>query len=357
MARRAEFQVPSIYEIRVLRRILFVLAAFSTVVLAAQDSNPTTFHVYVNLLQIPVLVIAPNGASAAPIAESRFAISLDSGPKFRPTHVRLEGEDPIALTVVLDVSGSGRSLMPGIDEAIAALAPLSLHPADRVSFYALGCTLNVARVASTEEVVADQIQLKLGVEAAMRSGPGGGRANARTPCTPKVHLWDALAYVTQQMSERPGRRVILVISDGQDKGSANTWNNLRRFAAASAVSIFGITDDSTSAQHMKAEDIFQSLCQQTGGIVLSANRRTLHDKLKEITDRVRGRYIVEFPRQDRAKAGAHSFLVTIDNSDSLILSSGISVPMADPHVLADPMTVPKNPAAEPEMGDRRVLSQ
>ena len=191
----------------------------------------------------------------------------------------------------------------------------------------------------------------------MRSGSHGGRANAGTPCTPKVHLWDALAYVTKQMSDRPGRRVILVISDGHDKGSANTWNNLRRFAAASAVSIFGITDDSTDLQRMKAEDIFQSLCQQTGGIVLSANRRTLQDRLKEVIDMIRGRYIVEFPRQDRAKAGAHSFLVTIDNSDALILSSGISVPMPDPHVLADPMTVPKNPAVAPQVGDRRILSQ
>ncbi len=357
MARRAEFQVPSILGIRALRRILCAFAAFSTVFLAAQDSSPTTFHVYVNLVQIPVLVIPPSGASADPIAESRFAISLDSGPKFRPTHVRLEGEDPITLSVLLDGSGSARSLMSGVDEAIAALAPLSLHLADRVSFYALGCSLTVARVASVEELVADRSQLKLGVDAAIRSWSSGDRANVGTPCAQKVHLWDALAYVTKQMSDRPGRRVILVISDGHDKGSGNTWNNLRRFAAASAVTIFGITDDSNDLQRLGAEDVFHALCEQTGGIVLSANPRTLQDRLKEVTDMVRGRYIVEFPRPDRAKAGAHSFLVTIDNSDALVLSSGISYPMPDPRVMADPMTVPKNSIAEPEAGNRHILSQ
>ena len=357
MARRADFQVPLVLRIRLLRRMLCVLAVFSPVLLTGQDSTPPTFHVYVNLVQIPVLVIAPPGASTAPIAESRFAISLDSGPKFRPTHVRLEGEDPITLSVLLDGSGSARNLMSGIDEAIAALAPLSLRPVDHVSFYALGCTLNVARVASLEELAADSTGLKLGVDAAIRSWAESRRAETSSPCQQKVHLWDALAYVTKQMSDRPGRRVILVISDGHDKGSVNTWNNLRRFAAASAVSIFGITEDSTDLQRMEAEDVFRALCEQTGGIVLSANRRTLPDRLKEAMDMVRGRYIVEFPRQDRAKAGAHSILVTIDNSDALILSSGISVPMPDPHVLTDPMTVPKNPGVAPEVGDRRILPQ
>jgi len=159
------------------------------------------------------------------------------------------------------------------------------------------------------------------------------------------------------MSDRPGRRVILVISDGNDKGSVNTWNNLRRFAAASAVSIFGIIEDSTGSQHLVTEDVFHALCEQTGGIVLSANRHSLPGQLRRMIEMVRGRYIVEFPRPDRAKAGAHSFLVTIDNSDALVLSSGISYPMPDPRVMADPMTVPKNSTAEPQAGDRRILPQ
>jgi hypothetical protein len=48
--------------------------------------------------------------------------------------------------------------------------------------------------------------------------------------------------------------------------------------------------------------------------------------------------------------------VTIDKSDAFIRSSGITVPIADPAVLADPMTVPSDPSRTPEYGSRRILT-
>src|ERR1700690_3084897 len=68
---------------------------------AAQDEAPT-LHVYTNLVQVPTLVLNRNGRPPAPIAEDRFFVSVDGGPKFRVTHARLEGDDPISLAIVLD---------------------------------------------------------------------------------------------------------------------------------------------------------------------------------------------------------------------------------------------------------------
>ena len=45
--------------------------------------------------------------------------NIDSGPWFRATHVRQEGDDPISLSILLDVSGDAAELMPKIDDAIA----------------------------------------------------------------------------------------------------------------------------------------------------------------------------------------------------------------------------------------------
>ncbi len=73
--------------------------------LAAQDEAIPTLHVYANLIQIPVVVLSPFHMPLAPIAPSRFSISLDSGPQFRPTHVRTEGDDPISLSILLDARG------------------------------------------------------------------------------------------------------------------------------------------------------------------------------------------------------------------------------------------------------------
>ena len=61
--------------------------------LTPQDQPIHTLHVYTNLMQIPVLVLSAYRTPMATIAASKFSVSIDSGPRFRPTHVRLEGDD------------------------------------------------------------------------------------------------------------------------------------------------------------------------------------------------------------------------------------------------------------------------
>src|SRR5215469_15739200 len=128
-------------------RVLCVLAltALGLLPLAAQngqstqDDNTSTLRVYPDLVQIPTLVLGKNHEAIPPVAESRFFVSLDGGPKFRVTHARLEGDDPISLAILLDVRQPEASLMGRIDDAIAGLAPLSLTARDQLSVYALDC--------------------------------------------------------------------------------------------------------------------------------------------------------------------------------------------------------------------------
>jgi len=307
-----------------------------------------TFHAYSNLLQIPVLVLSPSFKPLPHIPASKFAISLDLGPKFRPTHVRLEGDDPIALSILLDVSDSDTDLMRGIDDVIAGLSPAFLHRSDHVSIYALDCTLK----RSLYDAPADRTQLKDGVEVALRSW-NGRRQQKQARCDKAVHLWDALAFITENMLSLPGRRVILAVTDGQDKGSLNTWNQLKVFAAASGVAIFGMTRHEPLAS---PEAVFELLCGGTGGLVLRTSKGRVSQELERFTILLRERYILEFPRTDNAASGRHSFDVTIANSNALIRSTGISVPIADPRILADPTTVPSDPANAPQIGKRHILT-
>jgi hypothetical protein len=320
----------------------------SAALLYGQSSPPVTLHAYANLLQIPVLVLSPSLKPLPLIPASKFAISLDSGPKFRPTHVRLEGDDPIALSILIDVSDSDTDLMRGIDDVIADLSPTFLRRSDHVSIYALDCTLT----RSLYDAPADSTQLKDSVEVALRSW-NSRRHQKQARCNKAVHLWDALAFMTENMLSLTGRRVILAVTDGQDKGSLNTWNELRVFAAASGVAIFGMTRHESLPN---PEAVFQLVCGRTGGLVLTTNKGKVSQELERFTTLLRERYILEFPRTDSAASGPHSFDVTISNSNALIRSTGISVPIADPRILADPTTIPSDPAHAPQMGKRHILT-
>jgi hypothetical protein len=325
--------------------------------LSAQDEATTTLHVYTDLIQIPVLVLGADREPIAPIAPSRFSVSIDGGPKFQVRHVRREGDDPISLSILLDVSGQAKELMPKIGEAIAGLAPLSLSPRDHVSIYALDCSL----IRSSNDVPAEKGELKRGVDTALQPSTSRGEGKHGAGCGRAVHLWDALTFVTHALSSLPGRRVILVVSDGNDRGSKHSWNALRTYAQSTGVAIFGLTyvPEEPGKIHflnIGYESPFNSVCELSGGMRLTASRRTVAQELKRFTTMLRERYIVEFPRPSHSMGGEHSLIVTIDKSDAFIRSAGITVPIPDPALLADPTTVPSDPSRTPAYGKRRILT-
>ena len=70
---------------------------------------------------------------------------------------------------------------------------------------------------------------------------------------------------------------------------------------------------------------------------------------------LRERYIVEFPRPTNGKVGMHGLQVRIDKGNYFIRSTGITFPLMDPAVLADPTTVVSDPSKAPTMGSRHPL--
>ena len=347
-------------------RFLLCLCALalaqSEVALAAQQ-EPTsrepivpTLHVYANLIQLPTLVLDPQRRPLKkPIAANRFSVSIDSGPWFRATHVRQEGDDPISLSILLDVSGDSSELMEKMNAAIANLAPDGLHTKDHVSIYSLDCSL----VQSLNDMPAESERLKIAVNEALQTW-----IQPEVKCQQSIHLWDALASVVVDLSKLPGRRVILAVSDGRDQGSDRSWNELRDLAEATGVAVFGVThvpfeakDAQSRFLRWSSEDPFHSVCELSGGIVLLFTTKSLEFTLHRFVTLVRERYIVEFPRPAKATPGKHVKEVRIAHSKDFIRPAGISVPIPDAAVLNDPTTVPLDPSRTPVVGTRKPMSK
>jgi hypothetical protein len=339
------------------------LAVWSGSVLAAQvvqlprDGEIPTLHVYTNLIQIPVLVLGPGLERLKdPIAESRFSVSIGGGPWFQATHVRPEGDDPISLSILLDLSGPEDAMSSKLASAIADLAPRSLRPRDRISIYVLDCSLK----RSLDNAPAEYDSLKHGVHALLRSRTAPGQGEKAEPCTQPVGLWDALGQISKNLYQLPGRRVILAVTDGQDKGSGRTWNELRTFTQATGVTIFGLSYMQSAYPRplQSYEYVFNDLCELSGGMVLRTDEVFVSRTLRRFTKILRERYIVEFPRPAHATAGEESMQVKIDKSgNDFVRAAGKGVPLPDAAVLADPTTVPSDPSLTPEVGNGKIVTK
>jgi hypothetical protein len=330
---------------------LVLLAPIATPSSPAQTSTPQpnqstyTLHVYTDRVQIPTLVLTPTLEPLPLIPSNDFDISLDAGKHFHPTAVRLEGNDPIDLAILFDVSGSAYSLQSAFSQSILNFAANSLRPHDHISIYALDCTLIPAvndLPASNGQVIATDLG------AAIHSPELHGTGRKGPHCVNSVHLWSALAFLTKSLAPQPGRRVILAISDGEDGASPIKPQQLSDYAAALGVTIFGLSPPPLAIKQLQIlrhmTDSFQNICELTGGAVLHTDPSELATSLNLFIDLVRGRYILEFPRPDKGRSGLHNIAVTLEKTDAFIRPGGITVPLPDPALLANPTTIPSPPS-------------
>ena len=329
-----------------------LLCACSVAAQTSENASSSTLHVYTNLVQIPTLVLGNDRKPMARIDEQRFFVSLDGGRRLRATHARLEGDDPISLTILLDLSQSDPGIMLGADQAIASLAPLSLHAKDEVSIYALDCQL----IRPTDQGATDAATLKQQVDLVLRQSQSRDRRDTKQRCQNPSNLWDSLVTIVQALSMQRGRRVILAVTDGVDRGSRNSWNALRDFAQTRSVAIFGLVQPG-NLRDTQNEAPFNDLCQLSGGILLPTPAKDLGKQLAWAVTLIRSRYIVEFPRPVTTVGGNYSLHITISkNSEAMVRPTGSQVPIDDPAILNDPTTVPSDLSRTPELGRRKILT-
>jgi hypothetical protein len=342
-----------------------LLSVFCAMGLVAQEQTASskeepihTLHVYTNLIQVPTLVLSGNRQPVqTPISEKRFSVSIDYGPWFPVTHVRPEGNDPISISFLLDTNAP--NLLQGIANGIADLSPSFLTARDHASIYVMGCGLT----RSLNDVPVAGGVLKDGVDSAMNAWKARHDRKDAT-CKRPVQLWDTLGYLGTELSKLPGRRVIVVVTDGRDRGSARSGNEVRAYLQAEGIAVFGVTELPVSVsqwnsfgRYSRDQISLQEICERSGGVMIQTYAALTGKTLQGMITKMRGRYIVEFPRPSNSTAGAHDMRVKITKGDDLFIRpSGTSIPLPDPELEKDPSTVHADTAVTPEQGNRRILN-
>ncbi|AEU38184.1 hypothetical protein AciX8_3901 [Granulicella mallensis MP5ACTX8] len=334
-------------------RAILPVTMFLCMAAAAQSPQggtvPYTLHVYTDLVQVPTLVLGPSMQTLPPVDAQKFRVSLDSGPRFQPTHVRLEGDDPITLAILLDLSDNNASKLPlTSSRPLAAMALGALRPQDHVSIYSLDCNM----IRSANNIPADSNKIEDAIDQALQSQVIH-RGKSRATCGNTVPLWNAFSFIIQQLAEKPGRRVILAFTDGYDGRSNISRNDIESLITDGGVTVIGVSNPIFAYSPESFDDwerAFSVLCQRSGGLILRTTDKELPQTLRRFVDLLRGRYILEFPRPSIMTPGMHSIAVTLEGTRAFIRPSSLTVPIPDPAILKDPTTIPSDPSRKPPFG-------
>lgn len=268
------------------------LLSLAPLVLAAQQ---TTFHVDVKLVDIFVNVTDKNGAIVGGLTRDDFAIFEDGRPQQIAVFER-QSEVPLNLTLAIDTSGSVQKDMSDEETAGKRFAQAILRPQDQMSVLQFATTVHELTPFTN----------KLGV---IDHGLNQLRGDWATA------LYEAICVGSDRLGKRQGRKVLVVISDGDDTAKSSTYADALEAALRNEVMIYSIIDvpiEASAGRDTGGEHALITLSEQTGGKHFYVDEGGLDKAFAQVSEDLRTQYMIGYyPRHQDPGTDFHRIVVTI----------------------------------------------
>lgn len=229
--------------------------------------------VNVEVVQVTVTVMDDDGNLVPGLPRSAFTVSEDDKPQ---TISYFASEDvPLELVVAVDISGSMTAAMPTLKKAVKDF--LGAVPAkDAVTL--LGFNDSVFALARKSTDTAERLR------AVDRLAPWGATA-----------LYDVIVRGIDLLGRQPGRKALVVFSDGEDQGSHVAIEDVERRLQTSDVTLYMIGQGRGITQEYLKKTM-QRLTIPTGGRTFStASIETLHGAFEELLEELSNQYLLGYP--------------------------------------------------------------
>jgi Ca-activated chloride channel family protein len=267
------------------------LLALAPLALAAQD---LTLHVDVKLVNVFVNVTDQNGAIVSGLTHEDFALAEDGRPQQIAVFER-QSELPLNLTLAIDTSGSVRKDMGAEADAARRFAHALLRTQDQMSLVQFA-----TKVRELTPFTNKVGQIEHGL-----SQLRGDWATA---------LYEAICLGSARLGGKPGRRALVLISDGDDTASRATYTQALEQALRNEVMIYSIIDVpivASAGRDLGGEHALITLAEQTGGKSFYVSDGGLDKAFARVNEDLRNQYLLGYyPRNQEPGRAFHRIQVT-----------------------------------------------
>ncbi len=262
--------------------------------LAAQRTPPV-IRVSSNLVTVPVSVTDSAGNPIRNLKIRDFAIEENGRPEAL-TGVVEPGQTPLELALLLDVSGS---IQPRFDfevQAAARFMQMVLQPEDTFAIFSIGPQPGLVHSSTSN------------VEEGVRS------LGALVATRGSTAFYDSVVFAAQFLGRKrvPGsRRVVVVISDGEDNNSESYHlsETLQEVQRADCI-FYSINPSGSSIRlnqvSLNGQEGLDLLARQTGGrAYVPEHADELDSIFNKITSELRAQYVLEYYSSDQRRDGIY----------------------------------------------------
>ena len=268
------------------------LLLLAPVALSAQE---TTFHVDVKLVSIFVNVTDQNGAIVGGLTRDDFAVFEDGLPQ-QIAIFEKQSEVPLNLTLAIDTSGSVRKDMSEEEAAARRFAHDIVRPQDRMS---------VLQFATEVRELAPFTNNLSQIDHALNQLRGDWA----------TALYDAICTGSDRLGKREGRKVLVVISDGDDTAKSSTYADALEAALRDEVMIYSLIDvpiEASAGRDTGGEHALITLAEQTGGKHFYVGEGGLDKAFAKVSDDLRTQYLIGYyPGHQVPGTNFHRVTVTV----------------------------------------------
>jgi Ca-activated chloride channel family protein len=220
---------------------LIPIAAFF---LAAQTA---VFRSEVKLVEVYATVFDGGGRAVGGLAREQFEIRDDGAAQ--PIRVFETTGKALSCALLLDTTGSMNETIPALRNA-ARLFIEALRPDDSVAVYSFTDHLSELSEMSSDKVSSRRALTRL-------------RAGGRTA------LFDAISQLALAMEKLPGKKAIVVLTDGGDNASVLNRQSAAQRARKAGVPVFAVAEGAALADDA-ASGLLHDLSEATGGHMYKA---------------------------------------------------------------------------------------
>lgn len=256
---------------------------------ATPESDQSADTVNVRIVRLPITVLDKKDQPVGGLTQSDFVVLEDKEPQRIESFTDEKTGVPVHVAVLMDISGSTAGKL-GFEKEAAKdfLYTVVRARKDKGAFATFDEDVNLI------QDFTDKLDL---LDTAVDSVKKPGTNTA---------LWDAVWQMcNEKMRAAPGRRVVVVITDGDDTASRARLKDAIEMAQATETVVFAISTKSglsgvvpgveMSTPKDAGDKELDRLCSETGGkAFFIGDRRSLEDAFNKVAKEVRSQYVVTY---------------------------------------------------------------
>jgi Ca-activated chloride channel family protein len=246
------------------------------------------------------------------LTQQDFSLSED-GCAQKISYFERDTDVPLSIVLAIDTSGSTRRDLPLEKAAARDFVRSLLRPVDRLDLMDFN-----SDVREVVPFTADLRRINAGFDD-LDFGPA-------------TALYDTIYLASQSLAPRHGRKVLVLVTDGDNTKEGMEYSQALEAARRSGVMVFSIIDlpiPADAGRDTDGEHAMITMSQETGGQYFYAERGNLSEAFQKVSEILRTQYLLGYYPDTKARGW--------DAPDSQFRS--ISVTVTHPAPMNGPYTV------------------